>query len=147
MTVENMLAHHSAYPSYAFNAGGYQAPHHANAQHMMQGARSTFAIHELLGLSQAVSPDQTGHEYHSGNPMATHHYPNSTHQSQQASAAQQQHIVSSTNTGMIYSAKKLLFFVLHFYELRLRYLSSIVTWTILCMLKIIKIIKQVNTKR
>ena len=105
MTVENMLAHHSAYPSYAFNAGGYQAPHHANAQHMMQGARSTFAIHELLGLSQAVSPDQTGHEYHSGNPMATHHYPNSTHQSQQASAAQQQHIVSSTNTGMIYSAK------------------------------------------
>lgn len=101
MTVENMLAHHSAYPSYAFNAGGYQAPHHANAQHMMQGARSTFAIHELLGLSQAVSPDQAGHEYHSGNPMATHHYPNSTHQPQQGSAAaQQQHIVSSTNTGM-----------------------------------------------
>lgn len=94
MTVENMLAHHSAYPSYAFNTGGYQAPHHTNAQHMMQGARSTFAIHELLGLSQAANPDQTGQEYHSGNPLATHHYQTATHQQQQ-----QQHIVSSTNTG------------------------------------------------
>lgn len=94
MTVENMLTHHAAYPSYAFNGGGmYQPPHHSSTNNMMQGARSTFAIHELLGLGQPVSQEQNT-DYHHANINSLHHYHNAQQQ-----GGQLPHLVSSTNTG------------------------------------------------
>lgn len=115
MTIDMMLTQQPSYPGYPpqqtmFN--GYHTQHHSNhANHLasQSAARSTFAIHELLGLSQQVASER--HQPQAAVQEIYHHagggggggIPHSLHQqlytAPQSNIAQhQRHLVSTTAT-------------------------------------------------